>query len=103
EALDASAITADLLAALSGERSGLKIRLAGPPFKLAFDGHISQRPTLKMEGTLANDGKALRDLERLAHMQPLPGGGGGRFALKAQTTLTGGNFALSNANVELDG
>ena len=36
-------------------------------------------------------------------MQPLPGGGGGRFALKAQTVLTGGNFTLSNANLELDG
>jgi AsmA protein len=40
---------------------------------------------------------------RWASMQPLPGGGGGRFALKAQTTLIGGNFALSNANLELDG
>ena len=103
EAFDASANAADLLAALSGDRSGLKIRLAGPPFKLAFDGHISQRPTLKMEGTLATDGKSLRDLMRWAHMLPLPGAGGGRFALKAQTTLTGGNFALSNANLELDG
>ena len=103
EAFDASANAADLLAALSGDRSGLKIRLAGPPFKLAFDGHISQRPTLKMEGMLATDGKSLRDLMRWANMHPLPGGGGGRFALKAQTTLTGGNFALSNANLELDG
>jgi AsmA protein len=76
------------LRALSGDRSGLKVRLAGPPFKLAFDGHISQRPTLKMEGTLATDGKSLRDLMRWANMQPLPGGGGGRFALKAQTTLS---------------
>ena len=103
EAFDASANAADLLAALSGDRSGLKIRLAGAPFKLAFDGHISQRPTLKMEGMLATDGKSLRDLMRWANMHPLPGGGGGRFALKAQTTLTGGNFALSNANLELDG
>ena len=103
EAFDASANAADLLAALSGDRSGLKMRLAGAPFKLAFDGHISQRPTLKMEGTLATDGKSLRDVMRWANMQPLPGGGGGRFALKAQTTLTGGNFALSNVNLELDG
>ena len=103
EAFDASANAADLLAALSGDRSGLKLRLAGAPFKLAFDGHISQRPTLKMEGTLATDGKSLREMMRWASMQPLPGGGGGRFALKAQTMLTGGNFALSNANLELDG
>ena len=103
EAFDASANAADLLAALSGDRSGLKIRLAGNPFKLAFDGHISQRPTLKMEGTLATDGKSLRDMMRWAGMQPLPGGGSGRFALKAQTVLTGGNFTLSGANIELDG
>ena len=94
---------ADLLAALSGDRSGLKLRLAGAPFKLAFDGHISQRPTLKMEGTLATDGKSLRDAMRWAGMQPLPGGGGGPFALKAQTSLTGGNFLLSGVNIELDG
>ncbi len=103
EMFDASANATDLLAALSGERSGLKLRLAGAPFKLAFDGHISQRPTLKMEGTLATDGKSLRDMMRWANMQPLPGGGGGRFALKAQTIMTGGNFALSGANLELDG
>lgn len=58
---------------------------------------------MKMEGTLATDGKSLRDMMRWAGMAPLPGGGSGRFALKAQTTLTGGNFALSGANLELDG
>jgi AsmA protein len=93
----------DLLAALSGDRSGLKLRLGGAPFKLAFDGHMSQRPTLKMEGTLATDGKSLREMMRWAGMQPLPGGGAGPFALKAQTTLTGGNFTLSGVNIELDG
>ena len=103
EPVDTSIALGDLLAAITGERSGLKVRLTGAPLKLAFDGHISQRPTLKMEGTLATDGKSLRDLMRWANMLPLPGGGGGRFALKAQTTLTGGNFALSNANLELDG
>ena len=77
EAFDASANAADLLAALSGDRSGLKVRLAGAPFKLAFDGHISQRPTLKMEGTLATDGKSLREAMRWAGQQPLPGGGFG--------------------------
>src|ERR1044072_576623 len=103
EGCDSAANAPELLAVLSGDRSGLKLRLAGSPFKLAFDGHISQRPTLKMEGTLATDGKSLRDMMRWASMQSLPGGGGGRFALKAQTVLTGGNFTLSNANLELDG
>ena len=103
EAFDASANAADLLAALSGDRSGLKVRLAGAPFKLAFDGHISDRPTLKVEGTLAVDGKSLREAMRWAGRQPLPGGGIGPFALKAQSNLTGGNWVLSGANIELDG
>jgi AsmA protein len=103
EAFDASANAADLLAALSGDRSGLKIRLAGAPFKLAFDGHISQRPTLKMEGTLATDGKSLREAMGWAGLRLVPGGGIGPFALKAQASLTGGNFLLSGVNLELDG
>ena len=102
-AFDASANAADLLAALSGDRSGLKVRIAGAPFKLAFDGHISQRPTLKMEGTLAMDGRSLREAMRWAGRQPLPGGGVGPFALKAQSSLIGGNWVLSGANIELDG
>ena len=102
EAFDASANAADLLAALSGDRSGLKLRLGGEPFKLAYDGHISGRPTLKMEGTLAADGKSLREFMRWTGLQPLPGGGGA-FALKAQASLTGGNFVLSGVNIELDG
>ena len=75
EAFDASANAADLLAALSGDRSGLKVRLAGAPFKLAFDGAMSQQPSFKLEGTLAADGKSLRDALRWAGRQPLPGGG----------------------------
>jgi AsmA protein len=103
EAFDASANVGDLLAALSGERSGLKVRLAGSPFKLAFDGHMSQRPSLKIEGTLALDGKSLREALRWTNRQALPGGGFGPFALKAQTSLTGGITVLSGVNIELDG
>ena len=40
---------------------------------------------------------------RWAGRQPLPGGGIGPFALKAQSSLTGGNWVLSGANIELDG
>src|SRR5207237_219709 len=80
---------ADLLAGLSGDRSGMKLRLAGAPFKLAFDGSISQRPSLKLEGTLAADGKSLREALRWASHQPLPGSGLGPFALKAQTSIVG--------------
>ena len=44
EVFDASANAGDLLAALSGDRSGLKLRLAGAPFKLAFEGAMSRSP-----------------------------------------------------------
>jgi AsmA protein len=103
EAFDASANAADLVAALSGDRSGLKLRLAGAPFKLAFDGNMSQRPSFKMEGTLAADGKSLREALRWASRQPLPGAGFGPFALKAQAILVGGTAVLSGVNIELDG
>ena len=103
EVFDASANAGDLLAALSGDRSGLKLRLAGAPFKLAFDGRCSQQPSFKMEGTLAIDGKSLREAMRWAGRQPLPGGGIGRFALKAQTSFTGGMAIVLGVNIELDG
>ena len=103
EPFDLSASAADLLAALTGERSGLKVRLAGSPFKLAFDGHMSYLASLKVEGTLSADGASLRQALRWAGRQPLPGGGFGLFALKAQTSLIGGTFALTQVNIELDG
>jgi AsmA protein len=45
----------------------------------------------------------LRDTLRWAEQPPPPGGGFGRFALKAQTNVAGGNLTLSGVNVELDG
>jgi AsmA protein len=101
--VDGSASLGDLLAALSGQRSSLKVRLAGDPFKLAFDGHLSNRPTLKIEGTLAADGASLRRAMQWAGYEPLPGGGFGRFALKAQASALAGSFSLSAVNMELDG
>jgi AsmA protein len=103
EPFDVSASAGDLFSALTGERSGLKVRLAGAPFKVAFDGHMSDRPTLKLEGTIAADGPSLRNALRWAGRQRLPGGGFGLFALKAQTIVGGGTFALSQVNIELDG
>ena len=93
----------DFAAALAGNRSGLKLRLAGAPLKAAFDGSISVKPTLKIEGTLAADAASLRDALLWAGQKPLPGGGFGRFAIKAQTNVVGGTIALSSVNVELDG
>ena len=103
EPIDATISLTDFVAALQGDRSGLKIRLASAPFKFAFDGYISHRPTLKMEGTLAADTASLRDALRWAGQQTPPGGGFGRFALKAQTNVVGGTIGLSGVNVELDG
>jgi AsmA protein len=86
-----------------GERSGLKLRLAGAPLKFAFDGYISHKPTLRMEGTLAADTASLREALHWSSDWTTPGGGFGRFALKAQTNVVGSNISLSGVNIELDG
>jgi AsmA protein len=103
EPIDATLSLSDFVAALSGERSGIKLRLTGAPLKLALDGHISHRPTLKMEGVLAVDSASLRDTLRWTGYWMPPSAGFGRFVLKAQTNLVGGNISLSGVNVELDG
>jgi AsmA protein len=103
ETIDASLTLSDFLAALSGEHSGVKLRMAGSPIKLVFDGTASSQPTLKVEGTVAIDAPSLRETLLWTGKDKIPFGGFGRFALRAQTTLGGGVIALSNANVELDG
>ncbi|HEX2654027.1 MAG TPA: AsmA family protein [Xanthobacteraceae bacterium] len=103
EQIDASITLSDLFQALVGGRSGLKVRLNGAPFKVAFDGHLSYRPTLKIEGMLAADSASLRQTLVWAGQKPLPGSGFGRFTLKAQTNVSGTTVALSSVNVELDG
>jgi AsmA protein len=101
--IDGSISFTDFVAALHGDRSGLKIRLAAVPFKFAFDGYISHRPTLKMEGMLAADTASLRDALRWSARMSAPARGFGRFTLKAQTNVVGGTISLSGVNVELDG
>jgi AsmA protein len=101
--MDTSITLADFPAALAGSRTGLKLRLAGKPMKAAFEGSISVTPTLKIEGTVAADAASLRDALIWTGQQPLPGGGFGRFAIKAQTNVVGGTISLSSVNVELDG
>jgi len=103
EPIEASLTLSDFHAALSGERSGVKLRLAGAPVKAAFDGAASDQPTLKVDGTLSVESPSLRDALRWANASELPFGGFGRFALRAQTSIAGGLASLSGVNVELDG
>ena len=103
EKVDATISFTDFLATLRGDRSGLKVRLAGAPLKFGFDGYLSHRPTLKIEGALAADTSSLRETLRWTGAQPPPGGGFGRFALKAQTNVVGGTIGLSGVHIELDG
>jgi AsmA protein len=103
EPVDASLTLSDFAAALSGGMTGLKVRINGAPMKAAFDGSISTQPTVKVEGTLAADAPSLRQALVWAGGKPLPGGGLGRFALKARTNVVGGTINLSSVNVDLDG
>ncbi|SDN82549.1 AsmA family protein [Afipia sp. GAS231] len=103
ERVDGSISAADFVAMLSGDRSGLKARLASAPLKLAFDGMVANRTSLMMEGTVTIDSLSLRNALRWMG-QSVPGGGGfGRFALKARANVVGASVALTNVNVELDG
>lgn len=103
ERVDGSISFADFVAALSGDRSGLKARIVSAPLKLAFDGSVANRTSPMMEGTLTIDSPSLRNALRWAG-QPSPASGGfGRFALKARANVVGASIALTNVNVELDG
>jgi AsmA protein len=103
ERVDGSISVSDFAAALSGDQSGLKARLASAPLKLAFDGTVADSTSMMMEGTLTIDSTSLRNALRWTG-QPPPGTGGfGRFALKARANVVGPSIALTNVNVELDG
>jgi AsmA protein len=102
ERIDGSVSASDFIAMLSGERSGLKARLASAPLKLAFDGTVANRTSMMMEGTVTIDSLSLRNALRWMG-QATPGGGFGRFALKARANVVGSSIALTNVNVELDG
>jgi AsmA protein len=104
ERIDGAISVSDFLTALSGDRSGLKARLSSAPLKLAFDGTVANRTSAMMEGTLTVDTASLRNaLQWTGQAPPAPGGGFGRFALKARANVVGASIALTNVNVELDG
>src|SRR3981081_467991 len=83
ERVDGSISASDFIAALSGDRSGLKARLASAPLKLAFDGTVANRTSMMMEGTLTIDSPSLRNALRWTGQAQPAAGGFGRFALKA--------------------
>jgi AsmA protein len=105
EPVVASLTLSDFFAALTGERSGVKVRLSGAPLKLAFDGAASDQPTLKITGMLGVEASSLREALQWTNENKsgLPFGGFGRFALRAESEIVGGVISLSNVNVELDG
>jgi AsmA protein len=101
--VEASLTLSDFLAALTGDRSGVKVRLSSDPLTLAFEGAATDQPTLKIDGTLDVEAPSLRDAMRWIGKNKLPFGGFGRFALRAQSDIGGGVVSLANVNVELDG
>jgi AsmA protein len=103
QTVDASLTLSDFLAALTGQPSGVKLRLMSSPLNLAFDGTASDRPTLKMEGTLDVDSPSLRDALYWTSSSPVPFGGFERFALRAQSSVDNDAISLTDVNVELDG
>src|SRR3984957_19522374 len=103
ERVDGSISISDFVAALSGDRSGLKARLSSAPLKLAFDGTVADRTSMMMEGTLTVDSASLRNALRWTGGAPPGSGVFGRFALKARANVVGASIALTNVNVELDG
>ena len=103
EAVDAGISIGDFYAALTGENSSLKFRMSAAPLKLAFDGTISNKPNVRIDGNLAADAQSLRDTIGWSGANVPPGGGFGRFALKSTLKASGGVYALSGVNIELDG
>jgi len=101
--VNASLTLSDFLAALTGDHSGLKVRLASTPLNLAFDGAVSDQPTFLVQGALGIDSPSLRDAMVWSGNDRLPFGGFGRFALRADSNIKAGVISLSNVNVELDG
>src|ERR1700719_1384096 len=89
ERVDGSISASDFVAALSGERSGLKARLAPAPFKIAFDGSVADRTSMMMEGTLTIDSPSLRSALGWIGQAPAGNGGLGRFALKRRANMGG--------------
>lgn len=103
EQIESSFTIADFIAAVGGEKSGLKVKLSGAPLKLSFDGTMTNRSSLLLDGMLTADTNSLRGLMRWAGHE-LPGANGfGPFSLKARANVVGNSVALTNVASSLDG
>src|SRR5260221_10386238 len=89
ERVDGSVSASDFVAALSGDRSGLKARLSSAPLKLAFDGSVADRTSMMMEGTLTVDSISLRNALRWTGGAPPRGRPGGRFGRRPRRPPAG--------------
>src|ERR1051326_7226206 len=83
ERVDGAISVSDFVAALSGERSGLKARLSSAPLKLAFDGSVANRTSALMEGTLTIDSPSLRNALQWTGQEPPGSRGVASFPLDA--------------------
>ncbi len=104
ERVDGSISASDFVAALSGDRSGLKARLSSAPLKARLRRH-GCRPHQHDDGGHADHRQRVACATRCAGPGSAPPGGDGfgRFALKARANVVGASIALTNVNVELDG
>ena len=93
----------DFLAALTGQPSGVKLRLTSAPLNVAFDGTATNRPALKMAGTLDIDSPSLRGALYWTSSSRVPFGGFEHFALRAQSSVENDAVSLTDVDVELDG
>ena len=93
----------DAAAMARGARSSVRLNVSAPAVSLAFDGHAVAGRSLQLDGTLAADGSSLRTALAWLDIEPAVRGGLGPFAVTGQLALSGGQFALSKARLELDG
>jgi AsmA protein len=94
---------ADMGTLLSGEASGVKLRLQSPKGKLAFDGQVSTAGGNRVDGTLVVDAPSLRAaVGWLGQSLPFTSGFG-PLSLKSKVQAGPNSVTLSNVYVDLDG
>jgi AsmA protein len=103
EQVDATLVLGDTAALSRGARAPVRLQLTAPAANVAFDGHVQAGRSLQFDGALAGDGPSLRTALAWFDVEPAMRGGLGKFALSGHIAVSGGQFALSQASLELDG